>query len=63
MRVVDLADAAHVTGEEVVVVDTDDAVEGGESPPFPFQFLVSGLGLSHSAGVLYVQFGEDIQIR
>lgn len=57
-------DVALGMGEvAAVVADTDDEAEDGNCSSFFSGFLVSGSGLSHSAGVLYVQVGQDAQVR
>ena len=53
-----LVDAVRGTVEVAEEVDIDDEVEDGKWP-FSSEFLVSGSGLLHSAGVLYVQVGGD----
>jgi hypothetical protein len=59
--VVDVAHDMEVAA--VVAADTDDEAEDGKCASFSSGFLVSGSGLSHSAGVLYVQVGQDAQVQ
>lgn len=58
-----LVDEARGTAEVAEVVVTGDGAEDGNWLSFSPKFLVFGSGLLHSAGVLYVQVGEDTQIR